>query len=823
MIKLIDINKYYSSQQGKFHALKNINLTFPDQGMVYIVGKSGSGKSTLLNVIGGIDKYDSGKLIIENTVIDDSTNTVSTDTIDTAKFSRADFNSYRNTYIGFIFQEFNVIKGLTVYENIALSLELQKKSVKENNDKILEIIKTVGLSGKEKRRINELSGGERQRVAIARALIKDPKVIIADEPTGNLDSKNRDIVMNILKELSKEKLVIIVTHDKHLSKRYGDREIKIKDGQIVNDEVIHPENVQNIVPTRHKIEQISPKAIVSLNLAWKGFKLNKLRFIFIIILFSISLIFAGSVINLYLTDTTKEYAQFQNDYGNYVVTISNNYNYHGETSTSAFFTTDYEDTVKLFTIDENTSMLTFKNMNINIPIDQNLTDPDSLYELFGTSINNITVYDDANQLSQGFIINKEDYVVGRSVYSCYITDYLANNLIATNYYGSSVKDQYDVIGKSIIVPGMANDLKIAGIIGTNYNSFRPENSSQSLAAFEDNLAIYNSIFVSAENYKNIFSTNNLNYYYDDMVFYDKDKTEKFEDVKFSKITNNTPLFSGTYPDKPNKGEITQIAVSKGYIKEVLKMDPSSISYTTNDSKVTFGGYAYNFYMCGVSHIPTQTEFNITGIIDTDEVVVYAPSPSTGSTLYNSWINMGFIAGGYLTILINDDIETNSLIYRNLLDKDITINNPSFKKLQLVDDFINDNIFLFAALFFVFCLFSTLMIFNFIIISIKNSTRDIGIYMSLGMNGFKISLIYLFQVLIISTIAMIVGIVGSTILLNVVDSSFAKYVIVDFEILHNTLFGIGGIILLAYLTPIIAIASPLFSLSRKKPIDVIKVS
>ena len=369
---------------------------------------------------------------------------------------------------------------------------------------------------------------------------------------------------------------------------------------------------------------------------------------------------------------------------------------------------------------------------------------------------------------------------------------------------------------------MANDLKIAGIIGTNYNSFSPENSSQSLAAFEDNLAIYNSIFVSAENYKNIFSTNNLNFYYDDMVFYDKDKTEKFEDVKFSKITNNTPLFSGSYPDKPDKGEITQIAVSKGYIEKVLKMSPSSISYTSN-SKVTFGGYAYNFYMCGVSHIPTQTEFNITGIIDTDEVVVYAPSPSTGSTLYNSWINMGFIAGGYLTILINDDIETNSLIYRNLLDKGITINNPSFKKLQLVDDFINDNIFLFAALFFVFCLFSTLMIFNFIIINIKNSTRDIGIYMSLGMNGFKISLIYLFQVLIISTIAMVVGILGSTILLSVVDSSFAKYVIVDFEILHNTLFGIAGIILLAYLTPIVAIASPLFSLSRKKPIDVIKVS
>ena len=255
------------------------------------------------------------------------------------------------------------------------------------------------------------------------------------------------------------------------------------------------------------------------------------------------------------------------------------------------------------------------------------------------------------------------------------------------------------------------------------------------------------------------------------------------------------------------------------------MDPNQVKYVSSNgtTKIAISSnIPYNFYICGVSHIPTQTEFNITGIVDTDEIVVYAPK-TTETTLYANWIDMAFIEGGYLTVLINDDIETNSAIYRNLLDKGITINNPSFKKLQLVDDFINNNIFLFAALFFVFCLFSTLMIFNFIIINIKNSTRDIGIYMSLGMNGFKIALIYLFQVLIISTIAMVVGIIGSTILLKVIDLSFTKYVIVDFKILHNTFFGISGIILLSYLTPIIAIASPLFSLSRKKPIDVIKVS
>ena len=840
MIKLININKYYSSQQGKFHALKNINITFPDQGMVYIVGKSGSGKSTLLNVIGGIDKYDSGELIIDNNVLDDNATEPYTDIIDTTKFSRRDYNSYRNTYIGFIFQEFNVIKGLTVYQNIALSLELQKKSVNQNHKNILNIIEKVGLKGKEKRRINELSGGERQRVAIARALIKDPKVIIADEPTGNLDSKNRDIVMNILKELSKEKLIIIVTHDKHLSKIYGDREIKIKDGEIVKDEIIHPENVKNVVPTKHKLKPITPKATVSLDLAWKGFKLNKIRFIFIIILFSISLIFAGSVINLYLTDTTKEYAKFQQEYGNNVISISDKYNYHDNISSSGFFTRDYNQNVKLFTTDEEHSMITYKNMNINIPIDTNLTEEESLNPLFSSSITNITVYDDNKHLESAFTLPK-DYkwsVVGRSDYSCYITDYLADNLIATKYFGDDVQTRLDLKGKGLVVDGMNNNILIAGIITTNYSDFILEDSSQSLstlslAAFEDNLAIYNSIFISADKFSKIFSTTNLEYYYDDMIYYDNDVATKWTNMKYSVITNETVFYSGSAPVKPQRGEITQVAVSKGFIEKVLNKDPDSINYCTKygTTKVTYSDptlpnaeqYPYNYYICGVSHIPTQTEFNITGIVDTDEIIVYAPALDTQATLYNNWINMTFIEGGFITILINDDVETNSIIYRNLLDKGITINNPSFVKLQLVDDFINDNLLLFAALFFTFCLFSTLMIFNFIIINIKNSTRDIGIYMSLGMNGFKISLIYLFQVLIISTIAMIIGIIGSTVLLRIIDGSFTEHVIVDFKILHNTNLGIIGIVLLSYLTPIIAIASPLFSLARKKPIDVIKVS
>lgn len=270
MIKLTNLNKYYKSGQGTYHALRDINLELPDKGLVFIVGKSGSGKSTLLNVIGGIDSYDSGELIIDD--------------VNTKSFNDRDYNTYRNTYIGFIFQEFNVIKTLSVYDNIALSLELHHLSIKENHQKIMDLIERVGLKGKEKRKMNEISGGERQRVAIARALIKEPKVIIADEPTGNLDSKNRDIVMDILKDLSKDRLVLIVTHDKEIATQHGDRLITVKDGSIINDETTHQEHI-SFSDGAYIKEQIKPSLSTSFILGGKSFIQNKLRYILIILFF----------------------------------------------------------------------------------------------------------------------------------------------------------------------------------------------------------------------------------------------------------------------------------------------------------------------------------------------------------------------------------------------------------------------------------------------------------------------------------------------------------------------------------------------------------
>lgn len=220
MIKITDLNKIYiSRKKGKCHALRDVSLTLPGTGLVFVLGKSGSGKSTLLNLIGGLDSITSGKIEVNGN--------------DLASFCENDFCNYRNTHIGFIFQDYHLLNELTVYDNIALSLRLKNDGGEAK--KVSSALERVGLAGYENRYPQELSGGEQQRVAIARALVKKPQIILADEPTGNLDTHTAHAVMQILKELSKSCLILIVSHNINDANTYADRIIELSRGKIISD------------------------------------------------------------------------------------------------------------------------------------------------------------------------------------------------------------------------------------------------------------------------------------------------------------------------------------------------------------------------------------------------------------------------------------------------------------------------------------------------------------------------------------------------------------------------------------------------------------
>lgn len=224
MIKLNNLQKYFNRKKAnEIHVINDISLTLPDKGLVVLLGPSGSGKTTLLNVLGGLDKVQGGSIEFEEQRI--------------VGYNAKTWDKIRNKQVGYIFQNYNLLTNLTVYDNISLTLNMINIYDKEEIDKRVDyILDSMGMINYRKRRASQLSGGQQQRVAIARALAKNPKVIIADEPTGNLDSKNTQEIMNIIKKISENKLVVLVTHEENIANFYADRIIKLQDGKIISDE-----------------------------------------------------------------------------------------------------------------------------------------------------------------------------------------------------------------------------------------------------------------------------------------------------------------------------------------------------------------------------------------------------------------------------------------------------------------------------------------------------------------------------------------------------------------------------------------------------------
>lgn len=266
MLELKNIKKSYNTGSFSQQALKGINLQFRKSEFVAILGASGSGKTTLLNIIGGLDRYDSGDLIINNK--------------STKKFKDNDWDSYRNNCIGFVFQSYNLIGHISVLENVEMGMTLSGISVKKRRKKALEVLDKVGLSSHVYKRPNQLSGGQMQRVAIARALANDPDIILADEPTGALDSTTSVQIMELIKEISKDKLVIMVTHNAELASDYASRIINLKDGKLISDSNPIKNNKND---AKFKIKKTAMSYMTALKLSFNNI-LNKKEELYLLLL-----------------------------------------------------------------------------------------------------------------------------------------------------------------------------------------------------------------------------------------------------------------------------------------------------------------------------------------------------------------------------------------------------------------------------------------------------------------------------------------------------------------------------------------------------------
>lgn len=296
MLQLYNIVKTYETGELRQDALRGVNVCFRDSEFVSVLGQSGSGKTTMLNIIGGLDRYNEGDLIING--------------VSTKEYNDAQWDSYRNHTIGFVFQSYNLIPHQSVLANVEMALTLAGVSKKERRQRAIDVLIKVGLEDHIHKKPNQMSGGQMQRVAIARALINNPDILLADEPTGALDSETSVQIMELLKEISKEKLVIMVTHNPVLAEKYSTRVINLLDGKVIND--TDPYIPFQPSPEKNRFSKVSMSFATALVLSFNNLKTKKGRTILTSFAGSIGIIGIGLILaistgmNVYIDDIQKE-------------------------------------------------------------------------------------------------------------------------------------------------------------------------------------------------------------------------------------------------------------------------------------------------------------------------------------------------------------------------------------------------------------------------------------------------------------------------------------------------------------------------------------
>ena len=861
MIELKNVVKKYKSKKGHTTtALNNISIKFDNKGMTFILGKSGSGKSTMLNVIGGLDKYDSGDIIILGK--------------STKNFRKADFDSYRNTYVGFVFQEFNILEDYNVYENIVLALQLQKKDIDKN--KIDELLEKLELKNLKTRKVNELSGGQKQRVAIARALIKDPKIILADEPTGNLDSKTGKQVMDLLKEISKEKLVIIVSHDNESANIYGDRIIEISDGNIIRDT---KEDVTLNNSDNYKIIKSKLPLRDSFKLGIGSLRHKKIKLVFTILLTICTLLFLSVMDTLSNYDVEKAHAKLLVDKKENSVKVEK-YSFFNNSEDSYDFYN--KDQIKLELNDEKYIESKLKNkyyplyklqesyyyMQIGDLLKIGQIDGDYLYTLLGTHFDaNIVVSNDFKDLIGEKIIGRYPNNYDEILLSNYVADLIIKGGITTyekndtdefsDDYTFKPKSYEDIINSNkTFYFGDKGKVKIVGIIDydlSKYSSLKDKKSNSNTATDEEwklssALAIeaknlYGNIYVNEDFIKKLdvidieeldentqsynLSSNDISFESDgyyiapavpqkELEYYDGTKWVKTQALKENEVVINIyQLISGSEQNY-EKGLEKYISNNPNEDRDILE-------------KKYFVNYIKDYDVIG-----KQVNFKVKN--RKDEVIdEYKNLKIVGLTGFskddnskNYYLSYDLVGKykievlqktGYLVPMTEyEDFEymLETFPYNEQIQ---TVSQYSEDVTMLVRtiEILKDISFWVSLVLFIFTIF---LIGNFIMTSIHYRKKEIGVLRALGSRSVDVIKIFLWEGLVMSFISATI----SAILLIIVTGLLNNVIMAGTDmILTPFILGIRQFIiiyLVVFIVTIISSILPIIKISKMKPIDAI---
>ncbi len=701
MLKLENITKIYEGKNFKQIALNDVTLAFRNNEFVSILGPSGSGKTTLLNIIGGLDKYTYGNLIIDG--------------VSTRKYKERDWNNYRSKKVGFIFQSYNLINHQTVLSNVLLSLNIAGKPKKESIKLAKKVLKDVGLENYIKKKPKELSGGQMQRVAIARALVTNPNIILCDEPTGALDSQTSIQIMELLKEISKEKLVIMVTHNVTLANKYSDRVIALNDGVITYD--TSPYEVENYSLKKIKNKRKTMNKFTSLTLSFNNLLTKKSRTLLTSFAGSIGII--GIALVLSLSKGTQKYINKieKNTFSKYPISIMESY-------------IDYQNMFdKEKESCKNGSVCSINDLTNNVVNDNKINSISKFSNILKQNYENINNYTLDINYNYNIDLNiyKDNKMIENS--SLYFKEFLNNN--------SPLLKEYTLIyGK---LPEKYNEI----VIVTDENGKLPLSLMKSLFIDED-IDLSKTINISYEKIIDskfkLVSETSYYIYENDTWQYIKNNQDKINDILDKSINLK---ITGIL--KLNKDAVISESGFIGYSKKLInylndEVNSSNIKKSILENK-DINPLTNNLY-----------DENMTYEMLLDSISINDKNPIKIDIYpkdYKSKEKIESIIKKY-----NEDNSNDKVYYTDYLK--VFLNS--------ITSLIKMITYVLTAFIGVSLIVSSIMISIITYISVLERTKEIGILRSLGASKKDIKNIFKAETIIIGTISGFIG-VGVTILLN----------------------------------------------------------